>query len=299
VAKFGLGKGLDALITDSDMAQAMSEPRTPGEPASVPIGKLKPNPNQPRKDFDPGSLGELAESIRSHGVIQPIIVEEDGSGGYIIVAGERRFRAASLAGLEEVPVIVRKFSEGKKLEIALIENIQREDLNPIEEAQAYRNLMELTSLTQEEVSERVGKNRSTVANSLRLLKLPEDIVESIRKGEVSAGHARAILSLVNPADQRILYKRIIDSGLSVRETERDAQNLNGGIRAIAGDHKDKKREKQKIPEIAFIEQAFIDALGTKVKVSGNGKKGKIQIEYYSTEDLERVLGIIAPDSHPN
>ena len=229
----GLGRGLNALLDESEQETRDNAPEAvrAGSELFVDPSLLKPNPHQPRREFDEEALKELADSIREHGIIQPIIAEEAGDGTYFIIAGERRTRAARLAGLLTVPVILKKFSEERKLEVALIENIQRENLNPIEEAEAYHQLMTMGNLSQEETAARVGKNRSTVANALRLLKLPEDIRSSLSTGQISPGHARAILSIMNPADQRILFGRIVGNGLSVREAERMAAELNGGSRA--------------------------------------------------------------------
>jgi ParB family chromosome partitioning protein len=289
VAKRVLGRGIDALIQQVDEDKVGDT----GDVATVDLRNIQPNPNQPRKDFDEDSLKELAESIRQQGIIQPIIVEKVFDS-YTIIAGERRFRAAKMAGLSEVPVIVRSFSEEEKLEIALIENVQREDLNPIEEAYAYKELMERNNLSQESLAQKIGKKRSTVANAVRLLKLPEDMQESIVSGELSAGHARAILSLVNPADQRILYNRIVMDALSVREAERQAAGFNRGIRSS---EKQKQRDKTDLPkiqspEVQEIEQRFLDVLGTKVTLKGNLQRGKIEISYYSKEDLERIYDLL-------
>lgn len=291
----GLGRGLEALLVDSDAAEtkrtltADSENTAAGHELFVNPSLLKPNPHQPRREFDEETLKELADSIREHGIIQPIIVEEIGDGNYYIIAGERRTRAARIAGLATVPVIIKKFSDSRKLEVALIENIQRENLNPVEEAQAYHKLMTLGNLSQEEAAQRVGKNRSTVANSLRLLKLPEDMVSSLSSGQITPGHARAILSVLNPSDQRILFGRIVGNALSVRDAERMAGELNNGSRA--GTEKKTKptgQETQKSPEIKSIEQKFIDILGTKVTVKGNLDHGTIEIAYFSRDDLDRL-----------
>lgn len=307
----GLGRGLDALLEDSDLGQNArtnggsgnsAEPSGAGTELFVNPSLLKPNPHQPRQEFDEEALKELADSIREHGIIQPIIAEDAGDGTYFIIAGERRTRAARLAGLSKVPVIIKKFSDGRKLEIALIENIQRENLNPVEEAQAYHRLMALGNLSQEEAATRVGKNRSTVANALRLLKLPEDMLSSLAQGQITPGHARAILSVLNPADQRILFGRVVGNALSVRDTERMAGELNGGSRA-GGEAGKKKKEKGsdsevlKDIEVRNIEQKFIDALGTKVSVKGTLARGTIEISYFSRDDLERIYEIIASNSH--
>lgn len=295
-----LGKGLDALLelnseiidinNYSEMDENIKDDLT-NKVVLVPLDKIEANPNQPRKTFDEDSLVELSESIKHKGVIQPVLVEKNDNkeGSYIIVAGERRYRASKIACIEKIPVIVRSFSEEDKLEIALIENIQRENLTPIEEARAYRHIMDSLNLNQQELSERVGKNRSTVANSLRLLKLPEDIQDSLNKGKLSPGHARSILSIVNPADQRILFNRIVDKGLSVRESESIASDLNKGSRVVQSRGNSPKK---KIPEIMHVEQKFIDAFGTKVQIKGNIHKGKIEISYFSSDDLDRIFEII-------
>ena len=251
---------------------------------------LKPNPFQPRRAFNEESLQELAASIKEHGIIQPIIVEKNGDS-YIIIAGERRTRAALLAGLERVPVVFREFENSKKLEIALIENIQRENLNPIEEAKAYQEIMQLSGLNQEETAKRVGKSRPAVANAMRLLQLPDDMQTALEKGVLSAGHARAILSLINPADQRVLFTRITEQALSVREAEMQAAQLKKGARI---------EQKKDIPQrkplesddirlaIKDIEQQFIDALGTKVEIKGDLEKGLVSISYFSRADLDAL-----------
>jgi len=278
VSKRALGKGIEALF------QTQAEETEGGAAGitTVPISSISPTPDQPRKEF--------SESVQEKGVLQPILVENRDDGSFLILAGERRWRAAKLAGLEEIPVIVRSFSEQEKLEIALIENIQREDLTPIEEAQAYKRLMEASAQSQEELSARLGKNRSTVANSLRLLKLPEDMQQALNKREISPGHARAILAVINPADQRILFNRIMAGGLSVREAEALSADLNKGIRA-SGD-KSEKMPKQKMPELQDMEQKLLDVLGTKVRIKGTGRKGSVEISYFSMDDLERLYSLL-------
>lgn len=297
----GLGRGLDALLDDSGDEQYARDNNgsqtksAAGTELFVNPSLLKPNPHQPRKEFDEDALKELADSIREHGIIQPIIVEEAGDGSYFIIAGERRTRAARLAGLAQVPVIIKKFSDERKLEVALIENIQRENLNPVEEAQAYHKLMTIGNLSQEETAARVGKNRSTVANALRLLKLPEDISSSLASGQITAGHARAILSVLNPSDQRILFGRIVGNGLSVREAERMAGELNSGSRAGAPEKKQKAKpdaDPARSVEIRDLEQKFIDVFGTKVAIKGNLEKGSVEISYFSRDDLDRIYEIL-------
>jgi len=286
----GLGRGLDALMADIETSRTST---AVSAELMLDPAILKPNPFQPRTDFDETALRELADSIREHGIIQPVIAEELPDGSYHIIAGERRTRAARIAGLTRIPVILRKFSDERKLEIALIENIQRENLNPVEEAQAYLRLMNISNLSQEEIAARVGKNRSTVANSLRLLKLPEDMLSSLSTGQITSGHARALLSVINPADQRILFGRIVGNTLSVREAEQMAGELNGGSRAShAKDKSPTHRNILKNIEVQNMEQRFIDILGTKVTVKGNLEKGTIEIAYFSRDDLERLFTIL-------
>ncbi len=290
--QFGLGKGLGALIPDTDIEEIARGGTTAEGVRTLPLSRLKPNPDQPRRTFSEESLAELANSLKTHGLIQPILVEESSDGFFLIVAGERRFRAATMAGLSEVPVIVRSYTSEKRLEISLIENIQREDLNPVDEAEAYRSLMAMGGRSQEEVADVVGKSRSAVANSIRLLRLPESVLSTLREGSLSAGHAKALLSVIDPARRDILFARIIAEGISVREAEAAAQALNSpriGTSKSVG-----RPEKPKEPEIRQVEERLIEALGTKVSVKGDGKKGSIVVEYYSLEDLERILDVLAP-----
>jgi len=297
--QFGLGRGLGALIPEPEVAAAVIERPASGAEAgtalagdvkTLPLAKLKPNPEQPRRSFSQESLAELASSIRTHGLIQPILVEEVVDGSYLIVAGERRYRAAGMAGLAEVPVIIRSFTPEKRLEIALIENVQREDLNPVEEAEAYRALMSMGGRSQEEVADVVGKSRSAVANSIRILRLPESVLAALREGSLSAGHAKALLSVVDPGRRDILFARIVAEGISVREAEAAANELNSPRSAPAKGSQ--RAEKAKEPEIRQVEERLIEALGTKVSVRGDGRKGTIAIEYYSLEDLERILDVL-------
>lgn len=285
MSKNALGKGIDALFGDAGEPDLQTE-----GVATLKILEITAAEDQPRKMFSDEKLEELSASIKEKGILQPILVRPF-EGSYQIIAGERRFRAAKLAGLEEVPVIISEITDGERLEIALIENIQREDLTPIEEAEAYKHMIDTLSLSQDEVAKKVGKKRSTVANSLRLLKLSEDMREALNKGDINAGHARALLSVINPADQRILFNRICAAGLSVREAEQQAGELNKGGR-IAEDSKKQESLKNYDFEIKDIEQKFIDALGTKVLVKGSMKKGRIEIAYFSKDDLERVYDLI-------
>jgi len=313
--RIGLGKGLDALLDNNDdvdlkitheeahekhssaknktqdiSPQAASLQATPfQDTVQLPVEKLIPNPGQPRKNFDETELGELAESIKTYGIIQPIIAANAGDGTYIIIAGERRTRAAKLAGLDAVPVIIRNYTDQKRLEVSLIENIQRSDLNPIEEAAAYKNLMDFSCLSQDELAARVGKNRSTVANALRLLKLPAGIQKSIEEGTVSPGHARALLSVTNTKSREKLYREIIAGALSVRETEKRAVALNT---EKTGKEKPDAKGKKRPPEVDAMAEKFINKLGTKVVIEGDLNKGRIHIDYFSMEDLDRLYDIL-------
>ena len=250
---------------------------------------LRPNPYQPRQEFNQEQLEELAQSIKEHGILQAVTIEDAEDGTFFIIAGERRTRASKIAGLEKIPVQLRKFDDQKKLEIALIENIQRTDLNPVEEAQAYHKLMLLSGLSQEEVAARVGKNRSTVANAVRLLKLPEDMQNALVKNEITPGHARALLSVKNQTDMRILFGKIIGSSMTVRDAEKLASDMNG---EAGGSKPSAPKRAQKDPDLLDTEQKFIEALGTKVEIKGNFDKGTLEISYFSKEDLERIYNLI-------
>jgi ParB family chromosome partitioning protein len=286
-----LGKGIEALFGVADGGENVSGASVDGLKV-VARDRISANPKQPRKKFSEDSLKELAGSIKEKGILQPILVEETGEGRYLIIAGERRWRAAGLAGLKEVPVIVRAYSEQEKLEIALIENIHRDDLTPIEEARAFKELMSVSGLGQEELAGKLGKNRSTIANALRLLKLPEDMQEALSKKELSSGHARAILSVVNPSDMHILFQRITGKGLSVREAEAMSVDLNKGQRSAPPPAKPKTYPKQKQIELREMEEKLLDILGTRVQITGNGKKGNIEITYLSMDDLDRLYEIL-------
>ena len=310
MAKVGLGKGIDAVFGDNDFTSNNSpndfhtqkdfDNKAEGKRVlsegetiltELDASLLLPNPYQPRKEFDQLALEELASSIREHGIVEPVIVSQSTDGNYYIVGGERRVRAAKIAGLEKVPVCIKQYSKEAMLEIAIIENIQREDLNALEEALAYNELMLMGNLNQEEVASRVGKSRSAVANALRLLKLPEDMKKALGQAEISAGHARAILSVINPQDQRVLFARIIGSNLSVRDAEQMAQSLNGkGI--VPQKAKAQKTETQD-PDLLAFEEQFREKLGTKVKIKGDFEKGSIEISYFSSEDLEHLYSLIS------
>lgn len=291
--KHGLGKGISSLMDDYSYDSVFNPEALlssgEGEYVMLEINKVHPNPHQPRKQFNPEAMEELSESIRSQGIIQPLIVEKVNDGEFIIIAGERRYRGALEVGLDKIPVIIKKFSDFQRLEVALIENIQRENLNPIEEAKAYVYLLEQSRIKQEELAERVGKKRSTITNSIRLLQLPKEIQESLLASEFSSGHARALLSVVNPADQHYLYTKIIQEGMTVRKAEQLAKDLNEGKRLAHG--KDRKGLKTKSPDIIAVEQRLIEAIGTKVELKGTLQKGKIEITYTSMKDLEKIYSL--------
>ncbi len=275
--KMALGKGLEALI-----------PEKGEEVLNLEINRIFPGGEQPRKTFRDNSLKELAASIKEKGVLQPIIVSRVGDGSFKLIAGERRWRAAQIAGLKKIPAIVKNVASKDSLEIALIENIQREDLNPVETAEAFNKLLKDFNLTQEELSEKVGKERATVANYLRLLKLPEEIKSLISDGSLSMGHARAILSVEGRANQIEAARKIITKGLSVREAEALAKNIG-----LPGTKKSKGHKGHKDPQIASLEDKLIKSLGTKVRIQHKGKKGgRIEIEYYSLDELDRLLEIL-------
>ena len=305
---FGLGKGLGALMMEEgvDGVEDTGEKKRnlpDGVEADengqlwIKASLLKPNPHQPRQDFDEESLAELAESIRTHGILQAITVEDAGDGFFYIIAGERRTKAAILAGLEKVPVQLRHFEDDKKLEIALIENIQRADLNAIEEALAYKKLMQLSDITQEEVAKRVGKKRTTITNALRLLDLPEDIQSGVVSGQITAGHARAILSVEDNMDRHILFGKIVGGNMTVREAESAAAEMKSGESAKS--RKSSKpvavTVKAQDPDIASIEEKFREALGTKVVLKGDLNGGTLQIEYFSQADLDRLYNLIVKE----
>ena len=273
--KKGLGKGLGALIESVENEN--------NGVREVRINEIEPNIDQPRKHFNDEKLAQLADSIKQHGVVQPLIVHRDGST-YKIVAGERRWRAARLAGLQTVPVIVRELSSKQVMEIALIENIQREDLNPIEEAEAYERLISEYGMTQEEVSETVGKSRPAITNSIRLLSLQDKIKSSLISGEISSGHARALLSIDSNDIQLKALDEINKKELSVRETELLVKQLSTP----------KKPKKAKVSDAEYqaIEERFREIFGTRVRIMNNRKNGKILIEYYSPDVLDRIINIV-------
>ncbi len=277
-----LGKGMLALM-DENIAEEIENKKT----LHISIDKIIPNRYQPRKTFDEESLRELADSIKANGVIQPVIVSELGDGNYELIAGERRWRAAKIAGLTEIPVIIRECSEAERLEIALIENIQRENLNPIEEALAYKEILERLSITQDELAQKIGKNRTSITNTLRLLKLPEYVREKIVSGEISEGHARVILSLEDIDKMIAFTDYIIQKGLSVRETEKAAKDF-------VVPEKNVSRETLKEEDYIFksFEDELVRSIGAKVEIKGNKKKGKIEIHYFSLEEFEKIFNML-------
>ncbi len=290
-----LGKGLGALIPGADDAP---DAETLGEEVlqeshrviDLPIHAIEPNPHQPRTECDPKAIGELAQSIREKGILQPLLVRRFGEG-YHLIAGERRFRAAKQANLGTVPVLIMDVgTDQEMMELSLIENIQRENLNPVEEAKAYRMLLDECFLTQEEVAERVGKDRSTVANILRLLALPTEVLNALQSNQISAGHARALLSLDDPHLQEAICQQIISQGLSVRRVE-----------ALVKAYKEGKIDKPKPAQpgkdanLISLEEDLQRHFGTSVNIQRKGSKGKIEIEFYSNDDLERLLDLLRGD----
>ena len=311
MAKNALGKGLGALLhenttfSESKKLQSLSENSSKGSvnlPENITMeddgslwvdpALLVPNPKQPRLEFDQKKLDELCDSIKVNGILQPIIIEDSGNGNFYIIAGERRTRAAKMAGLTKVPVQLRKFDEQQKLEMALIENIQRADLNPIEEATAYYNLIQMGDLSQDEVAKRVGKARATVANSIRLLRLPEDIKKALSNGQISSGHARALLMVKTDSELHILFGKIVGQGMSVREAEEEAKKLNEGFRA-ASNKKPKKEQPQKDADVLNFEQELKNIFGTKsINLKGDINKGSIVIGFDTRKDFDRIYDVL-------
>lgn len=274
--KGGLGKGLEAIFAENETDRNAA--------VTLKIGEIEPNRSQPRKDFNDAALAELADSIRQHGVLQPLLVRPIFGGGYQIVAGERRWRAARMAGVAEVPAVVREMSDGEVMQLALIENLQREDLSPLEEAQGYQSLIETYGFTQEEVAGTVGKSRPTVTNALRLLNLPKEIQELVASGRLSAGHARTLLSFPTAESMRKAAKLAVEQGLSVRELEkmskREAEQGKRGVR---------EKPKSRVRYYEEAQLALHEHLGRKVQVSGSKKRGLLQIEFYGEDDLAELM----------
>ena len=274
----GLGKGLGALLGDFN-----EEPLEKSAYQMLPIYKVEPNPDQPRQDFDEEELQALADSIEQHGIIQPLTVRELSSGYYQIIAGERRWRAARLANLSEIPAIIIEADDRKVKELALIENLQRQDLNPMEESLGYQSLMQEYGLTQEEAAKRVGKSRPAVANALRLLNLPQDVMEMVRSGKLTAGHARAVLVLKTEKKQMEAAQKIIALGLSVRQAEMLCKNMSKEPVAA------KAEPVLKVDYVAECEKQLSKHLGRGVKIVTGKKKGRFELEYYGEEDLQVLL----------
>lgn len=288
----GLGKGLDSLIPaaapKADSAEAEVKKEDNAQGIYVKITKVEPNREQPRKNFDEDALQELADSIKQYGIVEPLIVQ-DRKTHYEIIAGERRWRAAKLAGLKEVPVIIRNYTEQEIVEISLIENIQREDLNPIEEAQAYKRLLTEFNLKQDEVAERVSKSRTAVTNSMRLLKLCDEVQQMIIDDMITTGHARALISIEDPEEQYTIAQKIFDEKLSVRDVEKLVKNLN----------KPEKVKKEPVEDKALeavyqdLEEKLKQSLGTKVSIASKGDgSGKLEIEFYTHDDLEKITDLL-------
>ena len=279
--ELGLGRGLNALLGDPEL------PAQGEGSVALPISQVEPGLNQPRKRFEQGALDDLAESIRVHGIIQPLTVRRLASGYYQIIAGERRWRAAKAAGLQEVPAVIIEADDRKVMELGLIENLQREDLNPAEEARGYRTLMEEYGLTQEQVAQQMGKSRPAITNTLRLLALPDEVMALMEEGVLSAGHARAILGAPSPALQKEAAARVVKEQLSVRQTE-------ALIKTLQKEKKEKPKEAG--PDLSLylgeLEKDLAGRLGRKVKIAHKGKKGRIELEYYSEQDLETLLELL-------
>jgi ParB family chromosome partitioning protein len=320
--KFGLGNGLDALLPLSNVENPPAD--TEGGVLMLSLDDIVANPNQPRKTFDDEELAELAETIKSHGVLQPIVVEQVEDEKYMLVMGERRTRAARLAGLLEIPAMVRRFTPEESITVALIENIQRATVNPIEEALAYKHLMDMSGLSQDAAASRVGKNRATFANAIRLLKLPPSMQDALRKGDITAGHARALLSIEKDSERYELFAKIKNEALTVREAERYATGgglpppapvvvpagmstgtgTSTGMSTGATAHTavkdlpptpteaERQRSNSINAEMRAIEQRLIELMGTRVRIEGDFSKGTIKIEYYSKDDLERLYNLI-------
>jgi ParB family transcriptional regulator, chromosome partitioning protein len=281
--KGGLGKGLDALIPGGENQSAS------GNASLIPVDNIIANPRQPRQDFQDEHLNELAASIREHGILQPLIVSYDpGSDTYTLIAGERRLRAARLIGLDVVPCVVRSVSDQQRLELALIENVQREDLNPLETAEAYHQLSDQFNLSHEEIAARVGKNRVTITNTLRLLKLPEVVRQALMESRISEGHARALLGFNSPQAQVAALQTILAQGLTVRQTEEL-------VRKMSGEKPGAHLKPPTSPEVSAVEERLRTALGTKVTLRHGKKGGSLVIHYYSDEELESIISQITKE----
>lgn len=285
----GLGKGLDALFPNIGVSGPEPE-ADQGNLLECDVDRIVPNPYQPRRDFPENEMAELADSVKVQGILQPLLVREAAAGGYELIAGERRLRAAKMAGLFKVPIIVKNIDDNELLELSIVENIQRQNLNPMEEAEAYLRLLSDFKMTQEKIARQVGKSRSAVANFLRLNQLPNDIKSSIKDGLISMGHARALLGAETSAMQREAWKLVILRGLSVRATEDLIQRMNA--------EKERIKKTEKRPHDAYfmtVEEDLARHFGTKVNIRRRGQRGKVEIEFYSNEDLDRLLGLFKPE----
>lgn len=285
----GLGKGLNALFglyeEDDYKNITSSKNQDVGGVSEIDIKKIKPNPNQPRKNFDEDALKDLASSIKIHGIVQPIVVNQQSNGEYLIIAGERRWRAANICGLATVPAVVKNYTEKQIKEISIIENLQREDLNPIEAARSIKQLMDEYGLTQEVVSERIGKSRSNIANMLRLLTLYPDVVDLVEKGKLSAGHARCLVVIEDPKDQIKLAQAVVSKNLSVRDLEKAVKNYTNPTKKVV------IKQEQSIELRELISQ-MQKTFATKVSAIGNDNKGRIYIDYYTRDDLDRIAELL-------
>jgi ParB family transcriptional regulator, chromosome partitioning protein len=290
MAKKVLGRGLDLLIP---RGAAEAEPRRGDVVQSVPTAKVRPNPRQPRRQFNDQGLAELAHSIREKGIIEPLIVRQAEGDEFELIAGERRLRAAQLAGLEEVPVLFRMSADRESLEIALIENLQREDLNPIDEARAYLRLSEEFGRTHAEISQEVGKDRTTVTNLLRILRLPQAVLEDVSRGTLSVGHARVLLAVEDPGRQAELARRMVADGWNVRQAERYVSQINKPARARGS----KPGTSSRGGDVVRIEEALRYALGAEVHLDHGAKGGRIEIRYESNDELERILEVLGIQIH--
>lgn len=284
--KMALGRGLDALIPDVGPVTEASAEASDENFLECDIDLIRPNRYQPRARFAPDELAQLSDSIRTQGVLQPLLVRRLDVG-YELVAGERRLRAAKMAGLERVPVVVKNVSDTEMLEMSIVENIQRENLNPMEEAEAYHRLIEEFGLTQEQAAMRVGKSRSAVANFLRLRQLPEPIKASITDGQLSMGHARALLGAENAAQQNAAWRAVMRKGLSVRQTEDLVKRLRSAAEAV-----ERKKSGSEDRHLASVAEALSRRFGTKVEIKRRGKRGRLEIEFYNTDDLNRLLELL-------
>lgn len=284
----GLGRGLEALFGAFDEQndyENITKTKRDNGVTEVEIGKVKPNPNQPRKNFDTEALNELASSIKTHGIIQPIVVNNEGNGNYLIIAGERRWRAANLCGLKTVPVIIKNYTDKQVKEISIIENLQREDLNPIEAARAIKELMDEYGLTQETVSERIGKSRSNIANTLRLLSLYPDVIKMVEEGKLSSGHARCLVVIEDQNDQIKMAQAAVSKKWSVRDLEKAVKNYTHPTKKVV------VKVEQSI-ELKDLINNMQKTFATKVSAIGNDNKGRIYIDYYSRDDLDRIAELL-------